>query len=383
MEMQFYPPGWVPWPAGVSCDATRWCAALNIDSLAIDPVHSTVLNPTCAAKVGLEYVNFAFITKSGHSQAPANPVDATAATYTPDPSKDLFMNPGDKLTLTMHDTADGLQIVLNDLTTGQSGSMTASKANGFGQVKYEPTGTSCVNVPYDFHPMYSTSSEKTRVPWAAHSYNIAFDSEIGHWDFCTKVTSSGTCSGQEGIPGDREKHDVDDTFCFPASASLRIPLSGCLGANAPGFDGTSYQPLWPDGNTRLHPTSVRFSSPVTGENYDVQYNRFAFEADTPRIERSDFGGHCNPFTGEGCTLIPPTDDNEPAVFYPFYSIAQHAGACSWQFGNHIPGSTNDFHQDQQYGTLLALTYTKFASSSPETRYNDFRQIFSSNPCPAN
>ncbi len=26
MEMQFYPPGWVPWPPGVSCDATHWCA---------------------------------------------------------------------------------------------------------------------------------------------------------------------------------------------------------------------------------------------------------------------------------------------------------------------------------------------------------------------
>ena len=33
MEMQFYPPGWVSWPAGISCDATKWCAALNIDSL--------------------------------------------------------------------------------------------------------------------------------------------------------------------------------------------------------------------------------------------------------------------------------------------------------------------------------------------------------------
>src|SRR5438874_8409082 len=33
MEMQFYPPGWAPWPAGVSCDARKWCAAFNIDSL--------------------------------------------------------------------------------------------------------------------------------------------------------------------------------------------------------------------------------------------------------------------------------------------------------------------------------------------------------------
>src|SRR5205823_421319 len=33
MEMQFYPPGWVLWPAGDSCDAKQWCAALNVDQL--------------------------------------------------------------------------------------------------------------------------------------------------------------------------------------------------------------------------------------------------------------------------------------------------------------------------------------------------------------
>src|SRR5205823_1335161 len=33
MELQFYPPGSVLWPPGTSCDGTRWCIALNIDSL--------------------------------------------------------------------------------------------------------------------------------------------------------------------------------------------------------------------------------------------------------------------------------------------------------------------------------------------------------------
>src|SRR5436190_16739266 len=63
MEMQFYPPGWVSWPAGNSCDPTKWCAALNIDSLSENPVTGQLLNSTCAAKTGVEYVNFAFITK--------------------------------------------------------------------------------------------------------------------------------------------------------------------------------------------------------------------------------------------------------------------------------------------------------------------------------
>src|SRR5260370_2765224 len=77
MEMQFYPPGWVSWPAGNSCDATKWCAALNIDSLSQDPVNGTQLNAACRAVTGVEYVNFAFITTSGVPQpnSPPNPVN--------------------------------------------------------------------------------------------------------------------------------------------------------------------------------------------------------------------------------------------------------------------------------------------------------------------
>ncbi len=386
MEMQFYPPGWAPWPAGNSCDATKWCAAFNIDSLSENPVTGQLLNPTCAARTGIEYVNFAFITKSGHPQpaSPPNPVNATINTFTPNPAADLFMNSGDTIIVTMHDTAHGLQIALDDKTTGQSGSITSSAANGFGQVKFAPSGTTCQNIPYDFHPMYSTSSEKTRVPWAAHSYNIAFADETGHFDFCTAVTSSGTCTGKEGIAGDQEPTDGDDLGCFPASASTLVKVSGCLGTNT-GFDGVPYHPLWPDGNTTLRPTPIRFSSPLTGSGYNVNYQRFAFEADLPRIEDPTV---CDRFTGVGCTLIPSTDDpaiggsgNEPAAFYPFFSISNGNQGCLWRLGNHQPASANDFRQNQQYGTLLNLTYTNIGGT-PTTRYNDFRQVFSSNPCPA-
>jgi hypothetical protein len=51
------------------------------------------------------------------------------------------------------DTPNGLKVTINDLSTGQSGFMTASKANGFAQVKYDPNGTSCTAIPYNFHPM--------------------------------------------------------------------------------------------------------------------------------------------------------------------------------------------------------------------------------------
>src|SRR5437667_9032336 len=107
-------------------------------SLAENDNTGQVLNSTCAERVGIEYPNFAFLTHTGAPQAPANPVEATGATYTPDSSRDLFMNSGDELTVSIHDTAHGLFTGVNDHTTGESGSMTASAANGFGEVQYIP-----------------------------------------------------------------------------------------------------------------------------------------------------------------------------------------------------------------------------------------------------
>ena len=98
MEMQFYPPGWIQWPTwqkavgASSCDPTHWCAALNIDSLSLNPVTNQAQNPTCQAQAGFEYLNFAFITRNGKSTGPANPLDSTTSgTFTPNPAKDLFM----------------------------------------------------------------------------------------------------------------------------------------------------------------------------------------------------------------------------------------------------------------------------------------------------
>jgi hypothetical protein len=378
-ELQLYPPGFVKWPAGDSCDATHWCAALNIDSLAEDPISGTTLNSTCASQVGLEYVNFAFLTTSGVAQAPASPVNATLTTYTPDASKDLFMNSGDRLIVTLHDSSHGLVTVIKDLTTHQTGTMTASAANGFGQVQYDPTGTSCNNIPYDFHPMYSTSSPDTRVIWAAHSYNVAFSDETGHFEACNgrhRITPGGNCpNGNTEYDG--EPTDANDTGCFPASWSSLVQMAGCYQFNGDtGFDSVPYNPVWPDGNTTLHPTSIQFSSPLTsGSNYD----RAAFETDLPRIEFNT----CNRSTGTGCTLIPTTDDGQPANFYPFYSIGTVNGQCTWLEGNDIPGvTTNDFGKNAQYGSLLQSTYLVLGGSGSTTqRYNNFRQILT-NPCPA-
>ena len=73
MELQFYPPGWVLWPPGNSCDATRWCAALNIDSLGLNMNTGQPNNNSCLETVGEETVNFAFITKNGTPLGPPGP----------------------------------------------------------------------------------------------------------------------------------------------------------------------------------------------------------------------------------------------------------------------------------------------------------------------
>jgi hypothetical protein len=401
MELQFYPPGWIPWPTwqiatGASaCDPTRWCAALNIDSLSENPVTGQLQNQTCLAKAGLEYINFAFVTKNGVSQAPANPVQSTLTTFTPDPAKDLFMNPGDQIQVTEHDTPNGLQVILDDQTTGQSGSMTASAANGFAQVKFDPTGTSCQAIPYDFHPMYSTSSPQTRVIWAAHAFNIGFSDEIGHFENCTGPNpipatpfgedSSGnpiTCpaGNSEGLPGSLRPTDGDDFFCFPGSEALVVKISGCTATNN-GFDGQNYQQgVWPNSFTPgLRPTPVMFSSPLTGADYDVQYSQSAFEANLPRLE----GGNCR-FHGTGCLPIPLTDSGQPAAFYPFYSTITQGGdaqGCMWGFGDTLPGA-NNFGGSTEYGPPISNNYLALGGGGVSVvRFNDFRNVMA-NPCPS-
>ena len=72
-EMQFYPPGWVNWPAGNGCSATQYCAAMNIDTFSENDNTGQFDNTACLNTVGPEPVNFAFLTKNGKATAPANP----------------------------------------------------------------------------------------------------------------------------------------------------------------------------------------------------------------------------------------------------------------------------------------------------------------------
>jgi hypothetical protein len=382
LELQFYPPGWVSFENGISCDATKWCAAMALFSLNRDMNNGTGAgvnnNADCLAKVGVEPANFAFITHDGRPQAPPAPLDLTLAAFTPDPARDLFMNAGDALDISVHDSPAGLVTEIRDLTTHQSGSMTASVANGFAQVNYDPTAAVCTQSPYAFHPMYATSSEHTRVPWAAHSYSVAFSDEIGHFEYCASVNPDGTCAAD---PSDPNGPDGDDVGCHGPDESLRVRIGGCTGTDN-DFDGVSYQPTWPGTFTNpvrdllLHPRSVLLSSPTfnRGRNYD----RVAFEADLPRIEAADFGGNCDRSTGANCVNPPPG-----ANFYPIYSTrASLSVGCLWQLGGtHIPGTRNTFGgtSTAEYGPLLFLDYPG-PGFTPIHRTNDFRRVLANNPC---
>jgi hypothetical protein len=413
VEVQFYPPGWVPWPAsqiingGSSCDARQWCAAVAIFSLSRADNTLTNNNADCLGRAGLEPFNFAFITLDGKPQGPPSPLfQTTPGTFTPQPGRTLFMNPGDVISIDLRDSENGLRVSLNDLTGEASGSMTASAENGFQQVIYSTTATTCSSRPYDFHPMYSTSSEHTRVPWAAHSYNVAFSDEIGHFEYCPTVagTEMGTFTCKSATTAsDPAKTDADDqdTNCAPASASTLVKISGCTGTDD-DFDSPAYKTVWP-GSThnvaherRFDPRPLRFTSPLFNRTH--QYDRVAFEADLGAIE-----------LGQGCNRLSRTNCTNPPVgaqFYPIFTTttgltaglggddnngnndvnsADHGDrpGCAWQFGGAFyPGTTNTFGGTSatEYATLIPLVYPR--PGGPATRYNDYRRVLTNNPCPA-
>jgi hypothetical protein len=384
MEMQFYPPGWSPFVSN-TCDGTRWCAALTIDSLSENQNTSQFLNDTCANQLfgGTEYVNFAYITKSGSPLGPPSPLSVNADTFNIGSPDLLLMNGGDQLTVDLHDTAHGLQVVIHDLTTGTSGSMTASAANGFSQIQFAPTGTACNAIPADFHPEYATSSEATRVMWAAHGYNVAYSDEIGHWEYCdaADMTTFPFACTQAGA-GDPTVDD-DDIFCATAALSLLVQVTGCTQSDE-DFDGVSYQKVWPgiNGNmgTAKTPGPIVFSSPTF--NGGAQYSRVAFETDLPRIEATGLSpnNNCQRFspTGTGC-VNPPNG----AQFYPMFVAKQTDAGCRWfEGGPNFPGSTQNFggSSTTEFGPLLRLDYPSPAGNLP--RFNDFRNVLSSNPCPS-
>ena len=324
MELQFYGPGSVPQFEGFGCTATQYCAAMTIDSRM--PNQNTGVENTSACNNyilgGPEPINWAYITRSGVSQAPANPLftgtfaNPNFTAVNPNPAEDLFMSPGDTIRIHLHDTPAGLRADLTDLTTGQSGSMTASIANGFGHILYTPNSSTCQEAPYAFHPEYSTANVRGNT-WSLHTYNMAMSDEIGHFENCLAIDANGNCTSPGAQDGNAV--DSDDAGCLPATDSSLVKINECT-ASDEDWDGQSYQLDWPGTNPNpvvdraLHPTPVLFTSPLTrGKNYST----VAFETDLPGIEVQGAQANppfCDPNTGANC-VNPPNG----AAFYPFFS----------------------------------------------------------------
>jgi hypothetical protein len=386
MELQFYGPGYVPQFEGFGCAATRYCAAMTIDSFNQNQNTGRFNNADCNNYIlgGPEPINWAYVTKSGVSQAPADPLftgtfaNPNFAAVNPDFNKDLMMKPGDRIRIHLHDTPAGFQADLTDLTTHQTGSMTASVANGFAHVLYEPDSKTCHSAPYAFHPEYSTANPRGNT-WSAHTYNAAFSDEIGHFEHCNALDANFNCAvAGSDDPGGL---DSDDVGCVPGKDAWVVHIIGCFnGAGDGDFDGPSYQNDWPGTNPdprtdqRTHPEPVIFTSPTTVGGSD--YSTIAFEADLPRIE--DQVSPCR-FTGVGCTN-PPAG----AQFYPFYSTRSDQGACAWQEGgDFIPGTIDDFGGSSatEYGTVPLATIYPGPTGTPFTRWNNFNSGDMANPCP--
>ena len=381
MEFQFYPPGWVN-----DCFPTTWCSAMTIDSLSAKESTGQLNNQDCLNKVGEEYVNFAFLTFNGKSQAAADPLaralDPNQTAGIPDPAQVLQYNPGDLLAVFLHDTPDGFRVDITDITTGKKGSMTASLANGFAQINFDPSATVCSSNPYVFHPMYSTSSEHTRVVWAAHTLNTAFSDEIGHFEWCDAIAAEGGACTLAGA-NDPGGLDADDHFCFDNFGDpTLIPVTACITTER-DFDGVPYlADSWAGGtkdenaDRQLRSQPVQFTSPLfVDKNGKLKnYKRVAFEADIPAITSNP---PCSHRTGVGCTNPPPG-----AQFYPIYSTTEFLpGVCGWQEGGgNIEGTINNFGgtSTAEYGPLLFSPYINGTSSIILVENN--RQVLKNNPC---
>lgn len=389
MELQFYGPGYVPQFEGFGCTATQYCAAMTIDSRTLDQNTGVENTAACNNYVlgGPEPINWAYITHSGQSQAPANPLftglisNPNSGAVNPDITKDLLMSPGDVIRIHMHDTPAGFRTDLTDLTTGQRGSMTASIANGFGHILYTPTSNTCQEAPYAFHPEYSTANPRGNT-WSAHTYNIAMSDEIGHFENCLALDVNLNCT----VPGSQDATglDADDTACVPGTDSTLVHIDGCFAPDG-DWDGQSYRLDWPGTNpnprqdARLHPSPLLFTSPLIDGRRN--YSTVAFETDLPRIEASDSQLNppfCDRTTGANC-VNPPNG----AQFYPFFSTGVNSGSCTWQEGgDFIPGTTNDFggSSTAEFGPLLRTVYPE-PGFTTQALINNFNSGDIRNPCP--
>ena len=311
LELQFVPPG----STDQSCSNTQWC------------VFAFAITLRCG-----EGGVTKFITTNGSPTGPK-----------------LLMSNGDALQVTMKDTSSGLSIVIADQTSGTSGSMVLSGANGFTHNTSSshcsvttsqscndsggcPTNEQCVcqaPVAFNFHPMYATAAKSHVLTWSNLKVNVGFSPEIGHWELC----GDAACT---------IKPDSSDETSTPNCTTIR-GVGGCTDDDT-DLDGISFQSKWADG-TASHPAPFILgasnntgvgplaASPFDATKYVQGYSTIAFN-----------------------TTEDTSGSFSSAAFYPFYSAAGAGTSCRFNFGNDIPGvTTDDFGGRAQYQPLGSRT----------------------------
>jgi len=391
MELQFYAPGFTPFASNISCDVTKWCARLTIDSLAAT-FNFAFINPACT-----EPVNAAFLQRNGVPTGPPSPQLSNLASFTPN-AQTLMMNPGDVLKVSITDPAAGFTTRVTDLNTGQTGFMTASAANGFMNTNVQ----TCDGTPFTFHAEYNTAAQENQVPWAALEGGVLMQQEIGHFETCNSVanqfpisfpgfsdpqvfqtcmggsegknaTGEGPCNPNTGICQNATTEGVNGPVACPTNdagsgalcefsdgecinagtrtvlengvaTTEHMAVTGCLDNLFQNgdldFDGTDYQGRsWPDGSANT-PTAWQYLGPFGPDGR--LYPQIQFETNAPASESL-----CNTTTGVNC-VVKPLGSN----FYPFWSMnnRQFGQACTWNFGNVLPVTRNTFGKTAQYGT---------------------------------
>jgi len=405
-EVFFEPPGYGNIAGFVN--ATKWTVLLGIGSFyARDPGPTGslfaggsggVLNNAACQNTAGAGLNLALLTLDGIAQAPGDSLNTDPNKLAVIDGRTLQMNSGDDVLVTLHDTAEGFQVVVEDLTTHQTGSMTASVANGFTQLVFDPTATTCASRPYAFHPMYSTSSPETFIPWAAKTSNVAMTVEIGHFSYCSAQDNSvapgiGICLASpvahefDPVTG---LHETDDQYCVDAASSLTNgslgPLGGCTDSDV-DWDGLSYRHAWPGSGRDAYgfsalPEPIRFTSPKfmpsgSGSGPLKSYARAAFETNVASNEDLSY---CPYSGGPGCVMPPPG-----ALFYPLFTTTMKEDRCWWQLGGaSIAGTTNTFggtaateFNTQEF--LLDIAGTT-ANPGSTTQIGDFYRLLPSDPC---
>jgi hypothetical protein len=420
MELQFYPPGYTPFVDSESCSPTKWCAALTIDSLECSFNFATC-NNNC-----IEPVNFAFLQTNGVPAGPPSPQLSDVSSLLPN-GHTLMINGGDTLAVSISDPAKGFTTTVRDLTTHQTGTMTASAANGFMNTNI----ADCSGNPFTFHAEYSTAKQQNQVPWAALEGGVLMQQEIGHSEVCNSLTNKDpfsasfadgqsysdpnvfdTCKGGSEGPGKTGEGPCDastgicqnastqgpngpvacptnnfnsgancefaDGYCFQKGARTAmvngVPTTESSDANQCfgdrfqngdlDFDGLSYQgSAWPDGS-KNHPSAYEYAGPFQANG--KPYPQIQFESNVGASEIL-----CDTATGAGCTIKP-----QGSNFYPFWSLTpqpsalgSHQTSCFWSFGNVLPRTIKTFGKDAQYGTpnvaRFAGTSTSAVQANPQ------------------